>query len=263
MKYIIHLIISILLTLLTQIGGLLYLSAVWLNRNKSENKIKQTALWFAVLYLTATFVIVPVAAPLFGREKVQENDKISAHTFITKLFNRNYVRPELNLVLQQTATDFTKMYPNMKLIYLDANFPFFNGFQLLPHLSHNDGKKIDLAFVYKDRTGKLTNQKPSLSGYGKYVQPLKTELNQTKFCKQKGYWQYDYSKYFTFGSIHPDLQLAKKPTQKLIEIISKQKGIKKIFIEPNLKNRLHLHSSKIRFHGCRAVRHDDHIHIQL
>ncbi|MFT5619364.1 MAG: hypothetical protein ACI85I_002607, partial [Arenicella sp.] len=38
----------------------------------------------------------------------------------------------------------------------------------------------------------------------------------------------------------------------------------KVFIEPHLKTRLGLENySKIRFHGCQAVRHDDHIHVQL
>ena len=33
---------------------------------------------------------------------------------------------------------------NIEIHYLDANFPFINKFPLLPHLSHNDGKKIDI-----------------------------------------------------------------------------------------------------------------------
>ena len=40
--------------------------------------------------------------------------------------------------------------------------------------------------------------------------------------------------------------------------------IKKIFIEPHLKQRLGLQKeNKIRFHGCGAVRYDDHKHVQL
>ena len=35
-----------------------------------------------------------------------------------------------------------------------------------------------------------------------------------------------------------------------------------IFIEPHLKNRLKIGNNRIRFHGCKAVRHDDHIHFQ-
>jgi hypothetical protein len=36
-----------------------------------------------------------------------------------------------------------------------------------------------------------------------------------------------------------------------------------MIVQPHLKSRLKLKSTKIRFHGCKAVRHDDHIHIQL
>lgn len=54
-----------------------------------------------------------------------------------------------------------------------------------------------------------------------------------------------------------------KGTQKLIESILDNKNLGKIFIEPHLKNRMKLGDKRIRYHGCRAVRHDDHIHIQL
>lgn len=37
----------------------------------------------------------------------------------------------------------------------------------------------------------------------------------------------------------------------------------KIFIEPHLAQTLGLNDPKVRFQGCRAARHDDHIHIQL
>ncbi|MBB3160132.1 hypothetical protein FHS25_000564 [Rhizobium laguerreae] len=40
-------------------------------------------------------------------------------------------------------------------------------------------------------------------------------------------------------------------------------GLRKIFIEPHLKNALGIADSHIRFQGCRAARHDDHIHIQV
>jgi len=43
-----------------------------------------------------------------------------------------------------------------------------------------------------------------------------------------------------------------------------RENIGKIFIEPHLKTRLELVDiDKIRYHGCHAVRHDDHIHVQL
>jgi len=147
-------------------------------------------------------------------------------------------------------------------MYLDANFPFINKFPLLPHLSHSDGKKIDLSFLYSD-TGKISNKKPAVSGYGIFEKPKKNEYNQITICKRKGYWQYDFPKYLTFGSFNTDLKFSSKATKHLLKIILKEPTTQKVFIEPHLKSRLNLKNSKIRFHGCKAVRHDDHIHLQI
>ena len=50
----------------------------------------------------------------------------------------------------------------------------------------------------------------------------------------------------------------------LLQKIMDQSEVKKVFIEPHLQKRLKLNRyKKIRFHGCHAVRHDDHIHFQL
>ena len=35
------------------------------------------------------------------------------------------------------------------------------------------------------------------------------------------------------------------------------------WLEPHLKNRLGITHSKLRFQGCQAVRHDDHIDVQM
>jgi len=262
MRLILHIIILVFLTILTQIGGIIYLLSILFIRKKSKKKgVKQIGV-FVFSYLVITFLIVPYIAPTFGREKVKESDLIEANTFITKLLNRNYVKPELNRILQKTSIALNDKYSGIKLIYLDANFPFINDFPLLPHLSHNDGKKIDLSFIYNDKDGKLSNKKPSMSGYGVYSEPTTKEYNQTSACKEKGYWQYDFSKYLTFGNTNKGISLSEKATKSLLLELVKQPNIEKIFIEPHLKNRMNLKHTKIRFHGCKAVRHDDHIHIQ-
>ena len=40
-------------------------------------------------------------------------------------------------------------------------------------------------------------------------------------------------------------------------------GIGKVFVEPHIPASLGISSDVIRFQGCLAARHDDHIHIQL
>lgn len=262
-KTIFKIFILLLLTLLTQIGGIIYLivEIVFLKK-KIKNRLKKMSVFIA-LYLMSTFLLVPYLAPLFGREKIKDNNYIVACSFFTKLCNRNYVTPELNKVINTITIDMDKKYPGFQLIYLDANFPFLNKFPLLPHLSHNDGKKVDISFVYENQEGKTTNENPSIFGYGVYESPKQNEYNQTRFCKKKGYWQYDYAKYLTFGMINNTLRFSEKATKDLLLAILIQKQVEKVFIEPHLKNRLDVQNTKIRFHGCQAVRHDDHIHLQI
>jgi len=262
MKKLLHLIIIVFLTVFTQIGGIIYLMTILIIKSKSENKRLKRVITFSIIYLLTTFLIIPHLAELFGREKVKETELIKANTFFTKLLNRNYVKPELNKTLQKISIDFEKKHNGIQLVYLDANFPFIDKFPLLPHLSHNDGKKIDLSFVYQEN-GKITNKKPSISGYGAYENPKKNEVKQFEICREQGYWQYDFPKYLTFGKINREIEFSENASKDLINSILRQSEIGKIFIEPHLKNRMNLSNSKIRFHGCRAVRQDDHIHIQL
>ncbi len=263
LKLILKCIIFCFLTALTQIGGIVYIcSELFIKKTATKYRIKKLTV-FVIIYLASTFILIPYIAPLFGREKIQDNPTIEAHTFFTKLCNRNYVTPKLHSALKNIARNFQKNHPNSKIIYLDANFPFVNGFPLPPHVSHNDGKKIDISFVYKDLTGNNSNDSPSILGYGVYENPKPQEYNQPKICIQKGYWQYDFAKFLTFGIIKKELILSEKVTKDLLLAIVHQKEIGKVFIEPHLKNRLGVQNSKIRFHGCHAVRHDDHIHFQL
>ena len=262
LKLVLHFVFVIILTLSTQIGGLIYMLVLLVVKRKTPHfKIKRFGS-FVVIYLGVNLLLIPNLAPVFGREKIAESEHVVARTFMTNLMNRNYVRPELNASLQIIAKGLNKKHPGIKFVYLDANFPFINKFPLLPHLSHNDGKKIDVSFIYSDE-GKVTNKKPSISGYGFFEGPKPKEYNQIEKCIEKGKWQYDFTKYFTFGTINSDLLFSERATKDLILEILKQPSTGKLFIEPHLKIRLKLKNQKIRYHGCQAVRHDDHIHFQL
>ncbi|MEM9326618.1 MAG: hypothetical protein AAGA85_13220 [Bacteroidota bacterium] len=157
----------------------------------------------------------------------------------------------------------SQRFEGTKTNYLDANFPFLDGFPLLPHLSHSDGRKIDLAFYYH-REGERTNRAPSFIGYGVYEDPAKGEESYPQICADRGYWQYGF-----MSSIVPQWQkveyeLDVQRTRALIKRLAQDEETSKIFIEPHLKDRWRLHRfGNVRFHGCQAVRHDDHIHIQI
>lgn len=262
----------LVLTVLTQVGGVILLLSLllhpYINRQVIRTLWRRTAkvMTFVVLYLAATFFIVPPLARPFGRVPLPmtETGGLSPLTILTPLLNRHYVKKQLWISSFEVAEQMYQAYPGTTVNYLDASFPFLDGFPLIPHLSHNDGRKLDLAFYYSDsRTGKAVNEAPSPIGYGVNEEPLAGEANTAVFCAQRGYWQYS-----LIGKLVP--QGGKKlyrfdagRTRKLVATWAANDDIGKVFLEPHLKERLHLTSRKIRFHGCGAVRHDDHIHVQL
>lgn len=250
-----HLLIILLLTVLTQIGGLVWVLALLISVKLKKKK----RYVFIFLYLLFNLFIIPPAAKYFGREKLPVFSKIiKPRNLIYPLLFRNYVTPSLKSLIISSSEDLKRH--NIVITYLDANFPFFDGFLLLPHLSHSDGKKIDVSFMYLDKDGKSTDKKPSVSGYGAFVNPVNETLAN---CLQNGYWQYDFTKYLTFGTYN-NIKFDKAKTKLLIQELLSHNNTEKLFIEPYLKQELGLYNeTKIRFQGCQAVRHDDHIHLQV
>lgn len=258
-KWVFNLLWIIVLTLLTQVGGILYVIVFFIYRRQ----LIKRWLVFIGLYLIGTFILIPYIAPIFGREKIKTSKTVKVHMLLTSLTNRNYVVPEVNKVLSQVSIELKDKYPDLEIHCLDANFPFINNFPLLPHLSHNDGKKLDLSLIYKNEEGLITNDKPSVSGYGVFEVPKEEEYNQIAVCMSKGYWQYDMAKYMTLGKTNTSITFSEKGTGLLLKAILEQQSISKVFIEPHLRTRLGIAHIKLRYHGCQAVRHDDHIHIQV
>ncbi|MCP4694815.1 MAG: hypothetical protein GY859_42700, partial [Desulfobacterales bacterium] len=135
---------------------------------------------FTSLYMCVILFIVPALAPLGGRVSLPwfafSEIPLRPANIGYCLLARNYVAPRARDILQRVAVSIDNRRPGAVLTYLDANFPFFNGFPLLPHLSHKDGKKVDLAFFYRDaKTGKPLNKTPSPIGYWAYERPRERE----------------------------------------------------------------------------------------
>lgn len=266
-QFLLHSMVVMLLTILTQIGGLIYI--LWLLLcSVLPEKLRKNPYFnvsgFIGFYLIFNLLIIPPLASQFGRKLLPmfECGGLKPATVITCLLNRHYVTVEMESVAFQIARSLQLQEPSCQLIYLDANFPFINGFPLLPHWSHSDGKKLDLAFIYRDKTGRIANDTPTLFGYGSFEAATETEVNTAQTCVQSGYLQYSILKYFILFPTSMDVD--EKVTVRLIKMLSTEPSVSKIFIEPHLKTRWGLSSiDKIRFHGCHAVRHDDHIHIQI
>jgi len=260
----------LLLTILTQVGGLIYIGSLLfypLIQRKTHHRLSKSILKIAAFifpYLASTFFLIPlIAKPFGGRVPLPVNGNLKPLNIITCLLNRHYVNPSLKEAASAIAVQMKEQFPGTTVNYLDASFPFFHHFPLVPHLSHNDGKKLDLAFFYLDETGKPINTTPSVIGYGAGEPPRANEINTAEFCERKGYWQYSLLNKIIPRKNSQELLFDSTRTKALAIYFANNPSIEKIFIEPHLKARLHLTSFKFRFHGCQAVRHDDHLHVQV
>lgn len=272
LKVVLILLAIVLLTILTQVGGIVLIISLIISWQFSKNmpdrlkRISVHAGAFIGVYLLFLFLIVPWAAKPFGRVPLPlfEKQYVRPANAITFLLNRNYVKPELRRIVYTVASQVNEKYPGSTLNYLDANFPFIDTFPLVPHLSHSDGKKLDLSFFYKDSaTGQETNKVPSWIGYGICEEPKAGEINRPEDCARKGFRQYSALKEILPQGSKKDFTFDEARTRFMINAFVRERNLGKILIEPHLKTRLQLTSNKIRLHGCNAVRHDDHIHVQL
>lgn len=268
-----HILIFALLTLLTQVGGIIYLLllplVLWLTNSIQKRWKKYLAQLgvFSITYLFIISFILPPVAHYFGRIPlpVFGNSAIKPLNVWTCVFNRHYVRPTLLKTLQEVAQQLRQQYPDAVLAYMDANFPLKDGYPLWPHLSHNDGKKIDLAFLYKHPSSRksLPGSAKSWIGYGGNETPTRGEYNVAKTCQKQGFWAYSLLYKAYPGFLKRKLIIDKQRTQRMVQLLARHAHTNRLYLEPYLKARWRLYSPKIRFHGCQSVRHDDHVHVSI
>lgn len=268
------LLLFLLLTLLTQVGGIILLAALPVAGRLSRKfptlpRLPSSLLTFFLLYFSFTLLLLPPLARLGGRTPLPifhtSQQPLQPRSYFYVLTNRHYVTPELKEAALEIAGRYQDRHPDIRLAYLDANFPFLDGFPLIPHLSHDDGRKLDLSLVWKDAaSGRSTTRVPSLLGYGRAAAPRKGEQDMPAECARRGNWPYSLLTKILADSQSEDYLLDEAATRDLLLEICRSPEVKKVFLEPHLKTRLGLGGeSKIRFHGCHAVRHDDHIHLEI
>ena len=247
LRLVFHACIIAVLTALTQLGGI-----AW----ALSRLFRRPLLPFALLYTGLSLAAIWLA-PLTGRTALScfERGPLQVQSWFYCATNRTYVKPELKTVLEEAAERVAEGYPGTQTLVLDANFPFLTGFPLLPHLSHDDGEKVDLAFYYADAAGDhYPGQIRSPIGYFAFEQGP-TNCPDALLSLR---WDLDW-----LQPLWKNFELEPQRNRLLVKTLAGDPRVAKIFIEPHLKQSLGLTSDKIRFQGCRAARHDDHIHLQL
>ncbi len=233
--------IFVVLTILTQIGGVVWLVSRFLPKYK--------LLGFVALY-TLTSIALTFLAPIWGRERLPiMSTRLAPQSFIYVAMNRNFVTPDMHDVAYDLAYKEAEISkPPYALEYLDGGFPF--GFiPLLPHLSHKDGRKLDFALPYEDGNSR------SPIGYFAFEYPEKETCPEV-FPTLR--WNFHW-----LQPLWRDAELDEARLKTQLEILTQDPRVEKIFLEPHLVAKLGLNHEKIRFQGCRAARRDDHIHVQV
>ncbi|MEZ5758256.1 MAG: hypothetical protein R3D86_08545 [Emcibacteraceae bacterium] len=260
-----------LLTVITEIGGVILwfsygFGEIIANRKQGYQSLFTTGT-FLLVYAISTTVAVPFVAPLFGRVALNcfatEAHPYQANSVLFCALNRNYVQPHVKSILEGLADHMADKFPGTVVSYLDANFPFANDIPLLPHLSHNDGKKLDVALFYKDQDSGIPLSKGGgwMIGYWNFSPSWHYEKKQV--CANEGALRW---KFAWLQSIFSDLALDLDRTSEMLNHLSlgnASKSIQKIFIEPYLVEILNVQSDKMKFAGCGAARHDDHVHFEV
>jgi len=256
-----------LLTILTQVGGVLILGAWWLLRRRWFSSGRYARLYAAggavAVYLLCTLILVPPIAGLFGRQPLpvfaSQSTPLAPRCVWYWVLNRHYVTTELKEVVVRSARELNKAHPGSVVQYLDAGFPFVEGFPLLPHLSHDDGRKIDFTYCYRlqKRPERYTSS-PSPIGYWIYEAPKSGEA--APYADRDCLLRWDFG---WIQGLNRHREFDPVRTRTFLRILLAQPETERILLELHLQNRLGLADSKLRFQQCQAARHDDHIHYQV
>lgn len=171
---------------------------------------------------------------------------------------RVFVRPEVRDSLIEAAREMERRFPGTRMIFMDASgadgvVPFE------PHLSHGDGRQVDISLFYVGLDGSAIHGRPPGSrpnGYGNYEPPRPGDPqpcqgvdrpNDDRDPPADRAWRLDEAR-----------------SRALTEILVADERVRRILIEPHLERRWDLEGEpKLRFAGCQAARHDDHLHVDF
>lgn len=173
--------------------------------------------------------------------------------------DRHFVTPHARETLITAGLTMRERYPGEVLRFMDASGPTGRK-PFEPHLSHGDGRQIDLALYYTDVAGRPLHSFPDTRRYGGHYPAEPPRTGEQIACPggRKG------------RAEKPDppanrpWRLDEARTSLLIETLINDPRVRRILLEPHLERRLGLWGNpKIRFAGCQAARHDDHIHVDF
>src|SRR5690606_12123154 len=148
--------------------------------------------------------------------------------------SRHYVQPAVHARLVALGDAMAKRDTGAVVYYLDAGFPFGFDLPMLPHLSHRDGRAIDLAFAYQTETniGFAPSPPPSPIRYLGYEAAAPEERHPCAGVIAPWRWDLPWLQtWFDGVALDPDR------TRAMIAWLLAEDGrapVRRIFLEPHL-----------------------------
>jgi hypothetical protein len=258
-----------LLTLLTQVGGL----ALWpifgtIYRYSRLfpflKRILFRTVTLGIAYLVVCQTVVPLTAHMMGRTRLpifatESLPTGPLHIGYT-LLNRTYVQAHTYQAYTEAVRRFGKKHPGITVRYLDAGFPF-ETIPLLPHLSHSDGQRIDVAFLFESE-GKHIDRALSPIGYWGYAKESRPRSECAGSTRKLGPLRVSLRWDFApLQVLWPSFTLDRKHTRALFRELAKDTRVCSILLEPTLHKILN--APKLSSNPCNVARHDDHFHLSI
>ena len=265
----------VVLTGFTQVGGLIYLVGRWGSHAAARRfgfgavgRWLATAAGFCALYLAVSLFVLPPVATALGRPPLPcsttANKRVVPLNRLVCVLNRHYASPRVHDLLAKLSEHLNAKYPGTVVAYLDANFALVDGFPMPPHLSHDDGDKIDLAFFYQNRQGRYQPASASSPlGYWGFEEPRPGDPAPCAQRSDLATLRWDMA---FFKPLLAPLRLDEERTAEMLRWLTDNSvalSLEMMLLEPHLKTRFKLESERVRFQGCRPARHDDHVHIAV
>jgi hypothetical protein len=260
------LLLTVVLTLLTQVGGVLLWpawGAVWsATEGMSRGRAWARCGLMLAVYLLGTQALLPLIAARTGRVRLPAfataDTPLGPLVLATVLLNRGYVRPHTRDAVLSGARAAAAHEPGLVVRYLDAGFPF-PWPPLLPHLSHGDGQRVDLS-LHWSRDGQPVGGARSPIGYLGYAE----EGGERPECAgvQQVVAGVPVDLRWDVAWLQPllparDLDVGR--TRAMLRGMAGQPHVCSVLLEPTLHSLLA--APKLAANGCGVARHDDHVHV--
>jgi hypothetical protein len=183
----------------------------------------------------------------------EANLKVAHPSFCT--LDRNWVTPRAQAVIRDAAAKVAAEHPGAVVHYMEASWPSAQR-PMPPHLSHGDGRQIDVALFYETSAGEDLPRPPTPSGYYAFEPMRAGEIDPCAGVKRPGN-----------NNSPPDdrnWRLDEERTRTLITVLLADNRVRRLLLEPHLKARLGFaKEARIRFPGCNTLRHDGHVHVDV